>query len=528
MKINNAPVHSHRTRHFGRYRQITLVLVKYRLGELIRTLGLDKFLPFHWVPPGAPWSKDIYTRSQRTRMALEELGTAFVKVGQILSTRTDVLPSDYIEELAKLQNSLKPLPLEIIEQVIVKELGKPAHDIFTYLDPVPVGVASIGQAHAAGLADGTEVIVKVQKPGVQEQVSEDLEILRHMAESASQNRNLFDQYDPVDMVEEIADTMNGELDYLREGRSAEYFAKFFSNDPRIHIPKVYWQHSTSRVIVLERIKGIGILDLTALDKAGFDRKDLAKRSVAIWARMVFENSVFHADPHPGNLFVEADGRLGLVDFGMTGVLDNDIRNNLVNAVKGILDRDVDLVVDSLLDLGAIAPVASRDSLRKELKHFMSHYPLESQELRSATSLVDLFDIIRRNQIRLPANTFLLLKTMAMAQSLGHGLDHDFDFFEMLEPYVNDIVKDRYRPSRIIRRLPNAAAELATFGVGLPGRIVRIVRAVERGEFQVKTDVSGLERHLEHLERLVNRIIFGIIIAAIILGATVTYLAFRIG
>ncbi len=293
-----------RARHFGRYRQIASVLIKYRLRELMRTIGLERFLPFPWMPSGNPWRKEVYTRSQRTRMALEELGTTFVKVGQILSTRSDVLPSDFVQELTKLQDSLTPLPVEVIKEVIEKEFRRPVEELFVSFDEKPLGVASIAQAHAATIRDGAEVVVKVQKPGVREQVTEDLEILRELAASAAARGGGARQYDPAGLVEEISDTLNGELDYIREGHSAEHFASFFQGDPSIHIPKVFWDYTTSQVVTLERIRGTSILDVSALEKQGFDLKTLAKRSAGIWIKMVFENTVFHADPHPGNRSAE--------------------------------------------------------------------------------------------------------------------------------------------------------------------------------------------------------------------------------
>jgi ubiquinone biosynthesis protein len=529
MEKNRTTARGRKTnRHFGRYRQLALILVKYRLGEFVHILGLDHYLPFSWTPPGNPWHKEVYSVSQRTRMALEEAGTTFIKMGQILSTRTDVMPADFILELTKLQDSLTPLPLETVEAVIKNELGRPIGELFASFEPKPLGVASIGQVHGATLADGTEVVIKVQKPGVKEQVTEDLEILRQMGANAARHGEGMQQYDLAGLVEEISDTMSGELDYVREGHSAEHFARFFQDDPTIHIPKIFWNYTTSRVIVLERIHGVNILDLPALDNAKIDRKELAKRAANMWVRMVFEDTIFHADPHPGNLFVEADGRLGLVDYGMIGLVDDEVRSYVVSVVKGILDRDVDLLMDSLVDLGAVTPAGSKETLRKDLKHIMGHYPLLTEDLNLTSNLGELFAVVRRNHIQLPGNTFLLLKTMTMAQGLGQELDPDFDFFALLTPSVEKMLQKKYRPSSILRRLPPAVAELALLGAGLPNRLARIVKSVERGELHFSADVSGVERHLEHLERLVNRAIIGLIAAAVILGGALVFLAIRLG
>ncbi len=512
--------------HLGRYRQIASVLIKHRLRDFIQAFGLEKFLPLHILPPEYPWGNKSYSRSERTRMALEELGTTFIKVGQILSTRTDILPNDYTQELVKLQNALTPLPVAIIEKAISDELHRPVNEIFRTFDPTPLGVASIGQAHAATLQDDTEVVVKVRKPGVVEQVTEDLDILRQLAARATQRGSGFYQYNLNGLVEEISDTINAELDYVREGHSAEHFAKFFQDDKSMHIPKVLWQYTTQRVIVLERIRGIGILDKPALEKAGFDLKDLSKRAVKIWLRMVFENRVFHADPHPGNLFVEPNGNLGLIDFGMVGFIDDEIRDQLASAVKAILDRDVDVLMETIIDMGAIAPLGQRESLRADLKHVMGHYPQEA-EFYLATNLGELFSVARRNGVQFPANTFLLLKTMAMAQALGKGLDPNFDFFQELQPHVEQIYTKRYSLSATVHRFPEALGNLAIFSAGLPRRIIRIIRSVERGELRIRSEVLGLETHMEHLERIVKLLVIGLIGAAVILGAALAFLATKL-
>ena len=519
--------------HFARYRQIVMVLAKYRLEEVLRYVGMQKYLAFRWVLRGNPFRKMAYTKPERMRMAIEELGTSFVKLGQILSTRADLLPPAYTKELSKLQSSLKPLPVEVMKKVISDELGRSTDEVFSSFDPNPIGVASIGQVYSCTLADGTEVVVKVQKPGVPELVEEDMYILGRAAVSATKHWKGAQQYDLVGIVQEIADTIKTETDYIQEGHSAEYFARFFQEDRTIHIPKILWESTTVRVITMERIRGIGILDVQSLDKAGFDRKELAKRSVSLWLKMVFEGEAFHADPHPGNLFVEPDGRLGLVDFGMVCMVDDEVRWRLANALKAILDRNADLLIDALIELGAVSLrlEGSRARLRKDMKYVMGHYPTIHLQKRSesvSSNLGQLFSLLRRNHIQLPSNTFLLLKTIIMAQSLGRGLDPDFDIAPMLESSVIRIIKKRYSITAALRRLPSAAAELASLAGGLPQRLDRMMKTVERGEIQVRADVSGVEQHIHHLERLVNRTVICIIGAALILGLALFFVGSRLG
>jgi ubiquinone biosynthesis protein len=518
--------------HFARYRQIVMVLAKYRLGEVLRYVGMQKFLAVLWVV-GKPWHKESHTKPERMRMAIEELGTFFVKLGQILSTRADLLPPAYTKELSKLQSSLKPLPAEVMKTVISGEMGRPTDKVFSTFDPNPLGVASIGQVYACALLDGTEVVVKVQKPGVPELVAEDMYILGQAAVSATKHWKGAQQYDLIGIVQEVADTIKIETDYIQEGHNAEYFALFFQEDKTVHIPKIIWELTTSKVLTMERIRGIGILDMEALDKAGFDRKEIAKRSVALWLKMVFEGDAFHADPHPGNLFVEPDGRLGLVDFGMISMVDDEMRWRLANAVKAILDRNVDLLIDALIELGAVSlrVEGSRARLRKDMKYVMSHYPTIHLQQRSesvSSNLAQLFSLLRRHHIQLPSNTFLLLKTIIMAQSLGRGLDPKFDITPMLESSVIRIIKKRYSIMAALRRLPVAIAELASLAGGLPQRLDRMMKTAERGEIQVRADVSGLEQYIHHLRGMVNRAVICILGAAAILGLALYFMGSRLG
>lgn len=267
--------------HVNRTRQIATTLARHGLGYLVGILGLERFVPFHKGLLKHPRRAQPYTRPEHVRMALEELGATFIKLGQILSTRTDLLPPEYLAEFARLQDAAPTIPLEAVQETISRELGQPIEAIFATFDPNPLAAASIGQVHAATLLDGTEVVVKVRRPGVVEQVEEDLEILQHLAVTASRRWERADQYDLVGLAQEFAQTLRAELDYLREGHNAERFAANFADDATVHIPRVYWKITTSRVLTLERISGIKINDLAALDAAGIDRVTLAERAARI-------------------------------------------------------------------------------------------------------------------------------------------------------------------------------------------------------------------------------------------------------
>ena len=512
-----------RKRHFQRYSQIVRVVAKHRLGEGIASMGMGNPLPFRWASwfyPHNPWAKRTLTEPIHVRMALEELGTTFIKIGQILSTRVDLLPAEFALELAKLQNSLKPLPIDVIKATIRAELGRPVEELFATFDPTPVGVASIGQAHPATLHDGTEVVVKTQKPGVAEQVEIDLEILHDLAERAATRQTGHQQYNLVAIVEELTEALHVEMDYMREGHSAEHFAHFFKDDSTVHVPKIFWEYTSTRILTMERIRGVKITQVKELEAAGIDRKVLAVRCVDIWLKMLFEGVAFHADPPPGNLFLEADGRLALIDFGMVGLVDDEMRTLLARAFHAILEGDVDLLLDSLMELGAVPPASrgSRDRLRADLKHFLNLYPnLTVAELTVGVKLEELFSVIRKNDIQLPSNTFILLKTVVMAESLGAGLDRDLVVMPVLQPHIKALLTRRYSPEAILKQLPQAGAELLVIGMQLPRRLNRLVRSIEQGEINIGAHAIGMTQHIDHLERLGNRLMLGFLAGSIVIA-----------
>ena len=367
-------------------------------------------------------------------MALEELGTTFIKLGQILSTRPDLLPPDYQAELARLQDGAPLEPFEAINAVLVGELGQPVSEAFATFDTAPLAAASIGQVYAATLADGTEVVVKVRRPGALEQVEEDLEILQNLAAAATRRWEFAQYYDLVGLAEEFAQTLRAELDYLREGRNAERFAANFADEAIVHIPRVFWDITTSRVLTLERIRGIKINDLPALEQAGIERKDVAERSARILLKMVFEDGFFHADPHPGNFFVEAGGRIGLIDFGMVGTVDERTQDQLVRLLVAIAGQDPEELVDAFLELGVARGRADRTILRQDLEHLLSRYygrPLG--EIAVAPLLADALAVVRHHYLHLPPNLALLIKTVIMSEGLGTQLDPTFNMATVLAP-----------------------------------------------------------------------------------------------
>lgn len=503
--------------HLSRSKQIAGVLLSH---------GWN-FLRNNEEQIGATTSVAANARPLHLRLALEELGTTFIKLGQILSTRADLLPPEYLVELTKLQDSAPPVAFEEIQQAIVVELGQPIENVFAQFDPVPLAAASIGQAHAAILWDGTEVVVKIRRPGVVEQVNEDLEILRELAATASRHWDFADRYDLSGLVEEFSQTLRSELDYIREGHNAEKFAVNFAGDPFVHVPRVFWTATTSRVLTLEHIQGVKINDLNGLDEQGTDRRWLAQYATSVVLKMVCEDGFFHADPHPGNFFIEPQGVIGLIDFGMVGVLDEQTQGLLAELLIAISHQNADRLVDVFLDLGVTRKGIDRASVRRDIERLLSTYwGLPLGELKVAALLNDVYSVMRRHHLHLPSNLALLLKTVIMIEGVGVNLDPDFRLTNSLTPYTERLVLRQYSPFRWARSFGRASLDLAKLGVEMPQHLRRIVAATESGNLQIGMRPEGFDPVIDRLERIANRIVLGVIAAAFINGLAVLVSVYR--
>jgi ubiquinone biosynthesis protein len=341
-----------------RERRIAEVLVRYGLSYLGNIVGLGHLMTAaQGVVGRAP--TDVRTPPENLRLALEELGPTFIKVGQLLSTRADLLSPAYRAELTKLQDTAPAVPSEVVEEIVERELHAPADRSFATFGVAPLACASVGQAHTATLHDGTDVVVKVRRPHVVEDMGRDLEIIQNFAARASRHSKTAARYDVVGLADEFVRSLRAQLDYLEEARNAERFSANFAGDPWVQIPRVFTELTTSWVITLERIRGMKITDLAALGEAGLDRHALAERTALIVAKMIFDDGFFHADPHPANFFIEPTGRVGIVDFGMVGTLDDRLREQLGRLLSGFLRQDPGRLADALLALGTATEVVDR-------------------------------------------------------------------------------------------------------------------------------------------------------------------------
>ena len=459
---------------------------------------------------------DPHAPPENLRLALEELGPTFIKLGQLLSTREDLLSPDYRAELTKLQDAAPAVPSEVVEDIIERELHAPVDTAFAAFTAVPLACASVGQAHTARLHDGTDVVVKVRRPNVVEDMEQDLEIIQNFAARASRHSKTAARYDVMGLADEFVHTLRGQLDYLQEARNAERFSVNFGSDQWVQIPRVFPELTTSRVITLERIRGMKITDLAALDEAGLDRHDLADRTALITAKMIFEDGFFHADPHPGNFFIEPTGRVGIVDFGMVGNLDDRLREQLGRLLSGFLRQDAGRLTDALLALGTSTAVVDRARLREDLGNLLgSYFGRSIGEISLRSAIGEILEIVRRHRLRVPGDLSLLFTVLIIAEGIVAELDPDFRFAEALAPYARRHLVSGITPAGAMRRLEHFGIDLAELAAELPARLNRISEAIDTGGLEVHVSTDEMDALLARAERLGNRVAASVLVAALI-------------
>lgn len=531
-------------RHLDRYRQIAAVLARHGLGWLVIRLGLTEQIPFERGLLGHARRAEPYSKAEHLHLALAELGPTFIKLGQLLSTRADLLPSEYINELARLQDAAPPVAYADIAAVVQAELGSAPEDVFAWFDPVPRASASLGQAHAARLKNGVPVIVKVQRPGVEALIKRDLAVLADLAAGVANRTTVTRYYDLSGMVEEFGFAIHEELDYTHEGQNADSLRRFFHDDPQLYVPQIYWDYTTRRVLTIEELSGVKINDLAQLREGGVNLEQLAETSAHIILREVFEFGFFHADPHPGNLFVMsaadvAERRrrrgelirspktgddtgpvIGLIDFGMVGRLDDSFRASLLRLALALTSQDTERLVDELLILGAAHGRVNRQALKRDLDHFLArNYNKSLQEMAASHMFNDMMAVALRHHLQLPADLTLLAKVIGMSESIGAQLNPNFQFLVFAEPYFRHFWLESLSPQLYARRMAISIFNWAELGLDLPHQLRRLLLDLERGNLAVTTRYEGLEQIRIDLNRVVNRLAMSILTSAVIISLT---------
>ncbi|WP_435009670.1 ABC1 kinase family protein [Tundrisphaera lichenicola] len=506
-------------RDLPRYRQILASLVRYGYRDVVTALHLDKLVePFARAAMGDEVPPE--DRPMRLRMVCEDLGPTFVKLGQILSTRPDLLPEAYTNELARLRDHVKPFSFAEVESILAEEYGRPASEVFARLEAEPLASASISQVHRARLLDGRTIALKIRRPGIEKVVQADLDILNNLAQLAERHIPALVPYGPVSLARELDRTLHRELDLSIERRTMERCRGQFAREPYAHIPDVFRDYSTPRVLAMELIGGVSVNDLEGLRSMGVDPAVVAVRGSKILLRQIFRFGFFHADPHPGNLRVLPGGIIAPLDYGMFGRIDAPTRERIVDLLTGLIGEDTDRVLRALEALEIRGEHVDPRALRRDVSELVASYcDLTLDAIDLSLLLRDLVGFIRAHHLKIPPDLVLLIRALVTIEGVGRELDPHFDIAAQVRPFFRELTVKRYSPRRIFAQTARTAEDVQRIATLLPDVLGQSLESIKRGELTLKFDLQHFDQLVGQLTRASHTLTAGIVIAGLIVGSS---------
>jgi len=510
----------------ARSRQIISTLTRHGVGWLVARMEEGSSAPSKQGAKGI-FKHATHRQASQFVAALVELGPTFIKMGQALSARGDLLPPEYIDELNKLQDTIPPIPFEQMREVLVQELGDFPEKLFLELDPLPVASASIGQVYNAVMKNGQKVVIKIVRPGARETFERDLEILVDIADWASQHTAIGQLYDLHSLIDEFAYTVRNEFDYLREGHNADVFRRNFYKDCCVYIPRVFWELTTRQVITMERVSGVKINDLEGLDRAGINRQLVAENLMHFALRQVFEFGFYHADPHAGNFFVQPDGSLAVMDFGMVGRLTSQTKRTFLGIAIAIQRSDTEILVDELMAAGIYTRGIERRMLVRDLDRLFDHFSGGAiAELTGTQIFREVMQMALRHNLELPSELVAMTRAITIAEGTGMTLYPEFQLFKFAGPYVKRFWAEQRAPETILPRVGQAALDGLELGLELPRRLTRLLELLERGQMEVKVNMQPLRQFMSQMQKMTNRLALSMLLSAVIIALALVLVVYH--
>ena len=509
-------------RELPRLQEIAAVFIRHGLGDFVQRIGIAGVLErAGQILHRSPVAESVTLEpAQRMRMALEELGPTFVKLGQVMATRVDLFPPRWIAEFEKLHAEVPAVPFEELIPELTRSLGRSPFEVFRDIDTRAQGAASIAQVHRAKLQDGTPVVLKVRRPGVREKIDADLRLLRRVSELIESEIPEARRYHPAEVAAQFARTLEREADFATETRNIERFAKNFAGDPHIVIPRIYPEYTSDVLLVQEHVEGIPATNPAAVEAAGLDRKVLAARGVDAFLKMILLDGFFHADPHPGNVFYVPGNRIVIIDFGMVGRLSPQRRAQVIDLLGGLARMAEEPMLDVLMDWAGDAYV-DEVKLAADVNEMVFDYEgVPLKDIRVGHAIRQFAAIVREHSIVLPADLSLMFKALITLEGLGRQYDPDFHITEHLTPLVKSALAERYQPNELMRRGRNAVSEFVNVVGGVPRDLARFLREARRGKTRIDLDLKRLDSFGRQLDRTLDRVTVGIMTASLVIGSAI--------
>jgi ubiquinone biosynthesis protein len=514
-------------RHLNRYQRIIRILFKYGFDDLIEGLRIDQYLETGLKMINRTPREEIEknSRPERFRMALEELGPTFIKLGQVLSTRPDLISPEYLSELARLQDNVPPFPFSEVEKTFLAETGKKPNELFQEFDERPMAAASIGQVHRGRLQDGTEVVIKVQRPDIENIIAVDLEILAYLASLMEQYLEELQGHRPSAVVDEFARSLSLEIDYAVELANVQRFARQFRNNDTIYVPLVYADLSTERILTMEFIDGIKASKVDTLRSQGYDLHLISERGANLVMEQIFVHGFFHGDPHPGNIFILPGNVICFLDFGMMGRLSRKDREDFTDLMLSIVTKNDRKITDGVLSITTQFGEVDHDALSRDLADLLDRFLyLPLKDLQAGKILQELLELVQRHKLSIKPNLYLMIKALSTIEGVGLVLDPDLELIKLAEPYIKKVTKERLRPGRIAEEIGELSGEYLKLIQEMPEETRGILRQLRAGKMKLEFEHRGLGRLAKSLDQVSNRIAFAIVLAAQIIGSSLIILS----
>lgn len=509
-------------RDFGRLREIAGIFIRYGWGDAIKRLGLSNILggATHLLHPKAALEVMHLPPEVRVRMAIEELGPTFVKLGQVLATRADIFPPDWIAEFAKLQDQVPPVPFESLLPELEQALGCSPFEVFRELNREATAGASIAQVHTATLQDGTPVVLKIRRPHIETLIEADLRLLSHLGRLIESEMPEMRRLQPGRIIGQFAKSLRKELDLAAEGRNTDHFALNFRDNPDVVFAKVFWEHTSEKLLVMEFLPGIPGNDIQQAEDAGLDLKQLAALGANTVLKMVLIDGFFHADPHPGNVFYLANNRLAIIDCGMVGRINLERRNQIADLLASLVSKDYETILNILIDWAGSAPI-DEAKLASDVDEFLFNYENASlRQISFGKMLNDLTTVMRENTLSVPSDLAMLFKALITLEGLGRQLDPDFQIVRHLTPFVKQVITERYMPATLLKRGRHGLMGALGLITSVPRDFAKLMKEMRRGRVKIEFDLKRLDHFGHQIDHSTNRLTLGLLTSSLIIGSSI--------